>query len=409
MKNCKYLGIWTMFVVFVIACQPALAQGGAGKGLMRLGARLGRVERGLDAAAKASLERSVQRSLASAQAQQLTQPAQLLRSVFHARGTAGLEGAMSGTVFKTMYNGREEIYGAIASRSITERLTDDGLGKSFMADVYTEKGMVSVPVEVVEISAPGMLGVALVKFRPEDEKLFTPLDISQQALSTQEMLGIQGFVNGRMVYIPTELSASSDVSLRARVPGTSKSRLGLCGAPIVNAQNQLVGVYTGSISLDGEGGMAYATRAKFLTNLVEAYHQAGNGTFPLELDGQKIMDLRVEEYIPEVEFFDAGGRKIFHLKFKHKFSYSDIKSIINTFEPRYIDFTVRRVYWGKRLQTPVLVEKREAKIDPQSITYRYDVKEKKIISQTNQATFTNVMKNTAKRWLLGGPKKESRW
>ena len=409
MKNCKHIGIWTMFVIFVIACQPALAQGGAGKGLMRLGARLARTESALNAAAKASLERSVQRSLATAQAQQLTQPTQLLRSVFHARGTAGVEGAMSGTVFKTMYNGQEEVYGVISSRSIIEKLTDDGLGKTFMADVYTEKGIVSVPVEVVEVGAPGMLGIALVKFRPEDEKLFTPLDISQQALSTQETLGIQGFVNGKMVYIPTALSGKSTLSLRARVPGTSKSRLGLCGAPIVNAQNQLVGIYTGSISLDGEGGMAYATRATFLTNLVAAYHQAGNGTFPLELDGKKIMDLQVDEYIPEVEFFDAAGQKLFHLKFKHKFSYGDVKSIISTFEPRYIDFTVSRVSWGKRLQTPVLVEKREAKIDPQRITYRYDVKENKIVSQTNQATFTNVMKNAVKRWLPGGAQKESRW
>ena len=84
--------------------------------------------------------------------------------------------AYSGFVFKT----EGEIFGVVASHAISPDYTESELGPFFTARFLIDGQMVDIPAEIVQVSAPSMLDVALVKFRPEDEKLFYPFTLAAE-------------------------------------------------------------------------------------------------------------------------------------------------------------------------------------------------------------------------------------
>lgn len=307
----------------------------------------------------------------------------LRRATFQAVETIDVPtNSFSGTVFKTVYNGEEEIYGVVAAHAIARSSYDRALKRQFTAGIFDGEKIVEVPAEIVQLSSPSMLDIALVKFSPEAEQLFQPLHISEVPVKFGDVLSSQGFAGDADVHIPNrEITNVTPLSVRTTIPFAREERPGLCGSAVVNAEQELVGIHTGSV-YDSQGeqfDVGYATNASFLHTLVEAYHNGGEATFPLILNGKNIIPLNVDEYIAYISFYDAEGKQVWQHGFSSKFSYSKVQEMLDVYSPRFIDITVRRAVWNSENPT-VLFEDHTAAWDKSKTTYKYDFETQQIVS-----------------------------
>ncbi|MCQ2410506.1 MAG: hypothetical protein MJ053_03125 [Elusimicrobiaceae bacterium] len=347
---------------------------------------------------RAQLERQAAQAMAAAEQHRLAFDG--AQSIFRAQSMSALNSAgFSGTVFKTTYEGQEKIYGVIAAHALSTKWGDaQHVGQVFLGKVYVDGKFVTVPMKVVQISSPMMLDLALVEMRKQDEKLFVPFSLSHHtSVQVGDRLSLRGFTHVKVSdWHILQLSHLSDLqvtdntpfTLRASLAGNWRERAGICGGVWLNQDNELVGIHVGSVSHNPQD-IGFATHVK---SLVQAHNNQGEGFFPFELNGKKVIDLRVDEYIPEFELFDAGNNRLLRWQFTYKFSYGDLKAAINEWSPRYLEFTVRRAYWNKGNNASRLVQNPQAKLDRYSTTYRYDLKEEKMVGQYQKATFTNYVR-----------------
>ena len=263
---------------------------------------------------------------------------------------------LSGTVFKTTYDGKEEVFGVIASHAIASfKWNFSGVRRHFTAQVFVNGKPKEIKAEIVQVGAMEMLDISLVKFQPEDEKLFEPLVISPTQAVPEEWIETLGFMRGEEVSLPERpVVAISPISLRSYIQGTQSERLGLCGSAILNQRQELVGVHTGS-TWGALQDLGYATHAKYLNALVDAYHNGGEIFYPVEINGHIIAHLRPDEYISEVTILDEQGRKIVGHRFTNKFSFSYMKVLLEQYAPRYMDIKIRRSVWS-RYYKEILIE-----------------------------------------------------
>ncbi len=379
------IGVFALSGLLLVAC-PLAGYAQKGKWLSRLFSRRGLVSSselsGSSLGNFVQVEESVFQGAQQALLKSNGGHGPLLRSTFRARiNQKEQQSIFSGTVFKISYNGQEEIYGVVAAHAIGVKLNAP-LSQNFVADVYTSQGYRSIPAQIVQISAPSMIDMALVKFRPEDEKLFEPLSLAKQQPESGQLLQTQGFARGREVFLPDRmLLGQSGPALRTAVPIVHGQRSGLCGSAVTNTQHELVGIYTGS-ACGLAGDISYATPASFLSVLVDAYHGA-SGTFPFILDGRMIMPLQVDEYISEVRLADAFDNQQAYLRFGYKLSYTTLLDAMEQHNPRYLNFVVRKVKWTERGKYRRLEEDREHSWDSYTI-YTYDTQLKKIVSEKNK-------------------------
>ena len=305
------------------------------------------------------------------------------QGVFCAHAALGKD-AFSGGVFQVTHQGKKEIFGFIAAHSLadvpsslSERLENQYyLSRSFALEMQDKEGRRhTVMAEVVGLSSPKMLDIALVKFRPEDEKLFKPFLLRQEPLRDAEKLEFRGFSDKGAALFPRKLLAQTPISLRTDMIWPRMERVGFCGGVLLDGQEQLVGVHTGSTHGLFQGkDIGYATHAKFLRVLVDAYHRPGKATFPLELGGQKTIDLAPDEYVTAIDFFDRKGEKVGVYWLDFKFSYSEVEEIIKMRNPRYLRFTIGRLEWSAA--EPEYVEETASK---RKVVY--DLKRKRVISK----------------------------
>lgn len=308
----------------------------------------------------------------------------LRRATFQAVATTNEPtNPFSGTVFKTVYNGAEEVFGVVAAHAIASSARDRALNRHFTVGIFDGEKMVELPAEIVQISSPSMLDIALVKFSPEAEKLFQPLRISDVPVKFGDVLSSQGFAKHKDVNIPERhITKVTPLSIRTTIPFARDERPGLCGSAVVNADQELVGIHTGSSydRQDAQFDVGYATNASFLNTLVEAYHNGGEAAFPLVLNGKNIIPLNVDEYISYVSFHNAEGKQVWQQGFDSKFSYSKVQEMLDIYSPRYITVTVRRAAWSPE-NPEVLVENRTSR-DLTKTTYKYDFQTEEIVSVT---------------------------
>lgn len=304
-------------------------------------------------------------------------PTEYLGSVFQARPSkkAG-ENMFSGTVFKTLYNGKEEIYGVIAAHTIADHIGDPSLERVFIADIFSDGKFISVPAEVVQVSAPSTLDLALVKFPTDVEDLLHPLVISQEEPLLGDLLQTQGFHINYPLYLPDRsLLSKNTLYLRAEIELTPQQRRGLCGSNVLNKQGELVGVHIGSNKKKNDSNyVGFATRAAFLPVLVEAYHNNGRAQVPFVFDGKKILDLNVDEYISYVRLVAQDGSVIWYEMLLSKFPYREMEELVKTFSPRYMEFVVSRLNWNGEM----LVEEHGLINPANSTRYRYDFRTKQL-------------------------------
>lgn len=299
----------------------------------------------------------------------------LARSVFRARPKSQPHGhAYSGTVFKINWKGQEEIYGVIAAHTISPSSAEIALERSFVAEVFQDGQFTAIPAQIVQASASKLLDVALVKFRPEDEKLFFPLELAEQEPAKGAVLQGLGFSNNQLVWLPERtLLGSTDIALRTDMFVLRPGRYGLCGSPMIDEKGKIVAIHTGSsYEMDPADDMGFGTKAQYVRMLVKAYHQGnGKATFPLFLENRQIARLNVDEFVSQVRLWDDEGNMIWRWETQGKFPYNFIKQIISN--ARYAELSINRVGWNGNflMQDPL--------IGPRFV--KYDLKKGKVAAQ----------------------------
>lgn len=294
-----------------------------------------------------------------------------LKGVFQARPTGSMgPNLFSGTIFKTVYNGKEEIYGVTAAHAIADHIGDPSLHRFFTADIYMDGKFLSVPAEIVQVSAPSTLDLALVKFPAETEAWFTPFDISMAEPAQGDDLQTQGFSINHVLYLPARSVLSKNLFyLRTEMELSPNQRRGLCGSPVVNKERKLVGVHIGSApgKVREPSFVGYATQADFLRSLVQAYHRNGKASIPFVLAGKKVAELNVDEYVAYVRLLESDGSVMWYKMLLSKFPYREVEEIIKSFSPRYLEIAVGRVSWDGKLLT-----EEHGLIPADATWYRYD-------------------------------------
>ena len=322
----------------------------------------------LKSATSASVKSAVEK--AARQALVPTQEA-LTKSIFRAypQGEEGTH-ALSGFTFKTKEG---EMFGVIAQHIMPTGRNGGRVLENFTARVIYQGQEIDIPATVVQMSSPYMLDVALVKFHPKDENLFTPLTLAEQEPEPGDKLYTIGYGAEQLTFLADKpLTQNTLVSLRFPL-GPYRRISGLCGSPVLNEQGEVVGSFTGGKYLiEKKELMGFATKSSYLPALVREYHEKGKITFPLMLEGYKIFDLQVNEHISHVWLEDDAGNRILYLVTPYNFPYNAIvEQLPNT---RYIKLGISsHMNWNGR-----------ALIDTdfmESYFITYDWKEKKIIRE----------------------------
>ena len=316
-----------------------------------------------------------------------------VRSTFQARSESMV---YSGTVFKIEYNGQEEIYGVVATHVIAKKLKQNvGLHKLFLAEVLVDGELVAIPAQVVQVGAVGMMDLSLVKFRREDEKYFRPLRISPDPINPGDRIWTQGFVHGRVYPVKERIVHSvSQMHFFSLIQGEQHKRRGLCGAALINQAQELVGIHTGSqMSLSGPD-MGFATPAQFLPTLVRAYHNDGEARYALELSGQAVLNLRPDEYVSDAQLESYANEILWRSPVWRRMSMAELQEAIDTHHPRYVEFTVRRLDWAGKQGREFVHITPERLLEGNMMTYRYDLQEGKLISQSKYTKLKKYLLRT---------------
>ena len=301
---------------------------------------------------------------------------QQLRGVFLARPAAWREqqNSFSGTIFKTQEG---EIFGVIASHAIADHVGDPSLQRLFTADVYVNGRFVPVQAEVVQVSAPEGLDLALVKFQSRTERYFQPFELSEKEPQVGDIFQTIGFAGQFAIYLPgRSLLSKNTLYLRAGIDLGLSQRRGLCGAALLDKEGRLIGLHTGS-TYGGVGepnNIGYATGSKFINTLVEAYYNGGRATVPFVLNGQKIIDLDISEYVSYVKLVDAHGRVVEERAVRSKFSYREVEQMIRETHPRYMDFKTSAINWDGNY-----LRKKSGYVN-----YRYDLRTRQTYTYTEK-------------------------
>ncbi|MBR4355256.1 MAG: serine protease [Elusimicrobiaceae bacterium] len=280
-----------------------------------------------------------------------------MRSIFRVLPASG-NNSFTGTVLKTTYNGKEEIYGVIASHALsgvpvdeaTRFLANKTVGRTFELEIYDENGQpVKLKADVVQMGAADMLDISLVKFRPEDEKKLVPLALNIQPVSKTEKLYSQGFgTDNILIFSDRRLLEKTELSLRLNITGDREWRRGFCGSPVINEQGEVVAIHTGSkIIYKGlhKQEIGYAIESRYLQLLVESYHNNGWVVFPLMFHDHEIAHLRVDEFVSVITLFDKNGNEILSTEELGRFSYSMLEKLFKKFSPRFIGLKIGRMQW----------------------------------------------------------------
>lgn len=202
--------------------------------------------------------------------------AYIFQAVESPKAAANISGTniFSGTVVSIPYNGKNEIYGVIATHAIAVSSNEkDALHKTFTAIVYKNGLPHEATVEVVAYSPKSMLDMALVKFPKDIESLLTPYSISEATPYLDNNLLSKGFTHSSAAAIPErKVVGVTPISIRTTISMPAEKRPGLCGSAVLNDKGELVGIHTGSIHHTEDPGkdVAYATHAHYLYKLVEA-------------------------------------------------------------------------------------------------------------------------------------------
>ena len=271
------------------------------------------------------------------------------RAIFRALPTTqGPVNSFTGTVFQTEHNGKKEIFGVIAAHTLQDGTESPALvSKHFTALVVKDGEPIEIPAEVVQVSSPSMADLALVKFRPEDESLFNPMELAGQDLALPMQVYSQGYACNLLSRQAFQITSKTSTGVgTGHIPAAREGdRAGYCGSPLVNEQEKLAGIHIGSSYKTSTGYMAPAAR---LRELVENYHDRNATPVSIKLAGREIAQLAVNDYIKRIELLDINERVLWREDTFYKFSLRKAEEeLARRSDVAFIRLIVGQVRWAQ--------------------------------------------------------------
>lgn len=303
------------------------------------------------------------------------------KSVLFAPLMSSKEIGYSVTVFKTQYQGKEEIFGVMPSHALPNDFSHrfDSVGKNFQVAVKQADGTSKMlQAKVVQVSPQSMLDISLVKFEPQDETLLRPLLLAEDEAQLNEILFSYGFAAGKETAISRSVNALSFLSVRTN-QAIEGAREGFCGSPLLDANGRIKAIHTGTVEgSNGKEDVSYGTHVTFIRKLVEAYHNEGQASYPLLLQEEPVAQLQVDEYISAFYLYDENGKKLTQQNIDGKFSQSTIlKALKSHPQASYLQLTSRKAQWVQETDMPILKENRQ-KTDKTKRQHWYNLQTKQI-------------------------------
>ena len=201
-------------------------------------------------------------------------------------------------------------------------------GNTVAIRTYPEKGA-PVMYNGLIVSAAGSFGInapdaAIIALPQAAQAYVRPLTIAPSLPEKGSELVVWGSpyaCEGFARIDELKVTLAQGIKMVMDSPDVSEEFNGLCGSPVLNAQGQVVGIYSGH---DPEQGQVFAVNARqALEWLLESYEQ---GKLPLPLTykvyGREVLQIQAEETIGWVYHFDQGGtllHKVYLPKYNGRF------------------------------------------------------------------------------------------
>ncbi len=170
------------------------------------------------------------------------------------------------------------------------------------------------PVKFITSGTMGRADVALFDVPPDAAPYIRPLPLATQTPSVGEKVRSYGFFQGSFRIVPNRtIKETTPGRLITSFEFGGLVRAGACGGPLLNKQNQVVGVHCGSSTSKKE---SYAVPVRLLADLVKTAKTGEMQTYDLVLSGRKIGTIRLDEYIAAVNTQNngkpVGNRLLWH-------------------------------------------------------------------------------------------------
>ena len=160
------------------------------------------------------------------------------------------------------------------------------------------------PVKFITSGTMGRADVALLDVPPEAAPYIRPLRLASRPPSVGEKVRSYGFFHGSFRIVPNRtVKETTPGRLITSFEFGGLVRAGACGGPLLNAQNEVVGIHCGSAAKKQE---SYAVPVRLLADLLETAKRGEMNTYDLVLAGQKIGTIRLDEYIAAVHTKNNG-------------------------------------------------------------------------------------------------------
>lgn len=232
-------------------------------------------------------------------------------------------------VFKTHYNGKEEVWGATAAHIAK------GMGNRLSLVFYNGSKCIDVPAEVVQYGPNMISDLALLKLPENLPPEIVPLPLSDAPAKTGEAFIAGGYSNHRFIYTGKQhLQKDNSRFLRTDFFVPLKNRAGLCGSPLINAQGEVAGILCGSI---WEADVAFAANTNVLSYLLEAQHK-GSADIPLVAGSIKLGDIKTTEHIHSVEALNAQRQTIGKYDTQNRLPQSTMLALLKLPDTHFLRF-----------------------------------------------------------------------
>lgn len=199
---------------------------------------------------------------------------------------------LSPTAFfiEEIYEGKKYIWGVTAAHA-ADCLLPDIMAHLTILDSFP----LEFPVKIVAKGNTGMADIALFSVPQEMEEFIRPIPISSQEVQVNENLRSYGFFESDFHIVRNRrVLAATPSRIITSFEFGKHDRAGACGGPLINENNELVGIHCGSSEKKQE---SYAVPVSFLKDLMEAAHHNGIKQRNLVVNGKTVGQINIDEYI----------------------------------------------------------------------------------------------------------------
>ena len=170
------------------------------------------------------------------------------------------------------------------------------------------------PVKFITSGTMGRADVALFDVPPEAVPYIRPLTLAAQPPAVGEKVRSYGYFTRAFRILPNRtIKENTSGRLITSFEFGTTPRAGACGGPLLNEQNEVVGVHCGSSAHKQE---SYAVPVRLLADLLETAKRGEMKTYDLVVAGHKIGTIRLDEYIAAVNTKNngkpVGNRVLWH-------------------------------------------------------------------------------------------------